>query len=470
MKKNFLTSVAFALALGLVACGDGGSTNGPSNNHEDTNISSVEFEDDLPSCTESREGFVRFIDETKDGFICKDRKWVHYDMIADVEENLPGCTGSREGLSAYLYEEDRELNCVEGSWDVVGEVASSSSSEKSGSSSSREKDGSSSSVAPNSSSSVIPGTDPGSSSSVVSSSSSSVIPDSDRGSSSSVASSCSEESSSSATSSSSVASSSSSSVISGSSSSVIPGTDPGSSSSSAKSSSSVASSSSAKSSSSVASSSSIKYGSLIDSRDNQVYKTVTIGTQIWMAENLNYAYTGVKYNYSSYTSDSTSWCYENKASNCDKYGRLYTWSAVMDSAAQFSVNAGTRCGYGKTCTPNSPHRGICPEGWHVPTNEEYSTLYTYIGGSSTAGSLLKSTSGWSGSGNGTDKYGFSVLPAGGRDDNGNFSTEGSRAYLWSASGSNSNRAWYQYFDYDNDGANQYYDIKSRGRSLRCLKD
>ncbi|SHK48238.1 hypothetical protein SAMN05720764_101535 [Fibrobacter sp. UWH5] len=107
--------VAFALALGLAACGDGGSSNGPANNHEDTNISSVESEENLPSCTESGEGFVNFINGTKEGFICKDRKWVHYDMIADVEENLPGCTGSREGLSAYLYEEDRELNCVEGS-------------------------------------------------------------------------------------------------------------------------------------------------------------------------------------------------------------------------------------------------------------------------------------------------------------------------------------------------------------------
>lgn len=85
MKKNFLTSVAFALALSLVACGDGESSNGPANNHEDSNISSVESEDDLPSCTESREGFVNFINGTKEGFICKDRKWVHYDMIADVE-------------------------------------------------------------------------------------------------------------------------------------------------------------------------------------------------------------------------------------------------------------------------------------------------------------------------------------------------------------------------------------------------
>ncbi|MDO4948309.1 MAG: hypothetical protein Q4E52_12110, partial [Fibrobacter sp.] len=139
--------VAFALALGLAACGDDGSTNGPANNHEDTNISSVESEENLPSCTESREGFVNFINGTKEGFVCKNRRWDHYDMIADIDDNLPSCTGSREGLSAYLYEEDRELNCVEGSWDVVGEVASSSSTS-----------------VPGTSSSVIPGTDPESSS------------------------------------------------------------------------------------------------------------------------------------------------------------------------------------------------------------------------------------------------------------------------------------------------------------------
>ena len=143
-------------------------------------------------------------------------------------------------------------------------------------------------------------------------------------------------------------------------------------------------------------------GTFTDERDGQVYKTIQIGEQIWMAQNLNYAYTGVKFRAKGNTSDSTSWCYENKVSNCDKYGRLYTWSAVMDSAAQFIENARTTCGYsnltegtlGSRCNPNSPHRGICPEGWHVPTEQEFSTLHTYIGGSNTGGLLLKSTSGW----------------------------------------------------------------------------
>ncbi len=213
---------------------------------------------------------------------------------------------------------------------------------------------------------------------------------------------------------------------------------------------------------------------MTDTRDDQVYKTVTIGTQTWMAENLNYRYVGVKYNYDGYTSDSTSWCNGNVASNCDKYGRLYTWSAVMDSAAQFSVNAGTKCGYDKTCTPNNPHRGICPEGWHVPTKEEYDTLYTFIGGESTAGKLLKSTTGWKDyngkSGNGIDCYGFSVLPAGVRNINGDFNYEGDNAYLWSASEYSSNGAWDQYFYYYDDSVYQYYNYKGYGLSLRCLKD
>lgn len=209
---------------------------------------------------------------------------------------------------------------------------------------------------------------------------------------------------------------------------------------------------------------------LKDLRDGQVYKTVTIGTQTWMAENLNYAYTDVPDKF-GIISDSTSWCYDNDPSYCAKYGRLYIWSAVMDSAAQFSENAGTQCGYGTTCIPNSPHRGICPEGWFVPTNEDYSTLFAYIGGYSTAGSLLKFTSGWYDGGNGTDEYGFSLLPAGYRRDIGYFDEGGEQAYLWTASEVSGSYAWYQQFIFNENKAYRYYgDRKRYGLSLRCLKD
>ena len=142
----------------------------------------------------------------------------------------------------------------------------------------------------------------------------------------------------------------------------------------------------------------------------------------------------------------------------------------MDSAAQFSENAGTKCGYGMTCTPNSPHRGICPEGWHVPTNEEYSTLYANIGRTSPVGKKLRSTTGWYGSYNGSDDYGFSVLPAGYRDFNGLFALERFNAYLWSASEYKFYNAGIQRFNYDIYQVLQNEDNKGKGQSLRCLQD
>ena len=251
---------------------------------------------------------------------------------------------------------------------------------------------------------------------------------------------------------------------------------------------SVSSSSSAKSSSSsVKSSSSVayvepcrtdsvdtcEYGTLTDERDGQTYKTVTIGTQIWMAENLNYAYTGVPYKYtykdSSYTSDSTSWCYDNVPANCATYGRLYTWAAAMDSVGTWSAN-GKGCGYGKTCSPTHPVRGVCPEGWHLPTEAEFETLFTAVGGYSTADEMLKSTSGWNSSGNGTDSYAFSVLPAGYRDSSGVFNNEGSRADFWSSSERSSITAYYMYLHFNYNFAYLFCDLKNFGFSVRCLKD
>ena len=254
------------------------------------------------------------------------------------------------------------------------------------------------------------------------------------------------------------------------------------SSSSVKSSSSVTSSSSAKdvilsssegssdsksSSSEKAESSSSKAiepaeGTLTDTRDGTTYKTVTIGTQTWMAENLNYAYIGVPFNYDGNTSDSTSWCYDSK------YGRLYTWSAAMDSVGTWSTN-GKGCGYGKRCTPTYPVRGVCPEGWHLPDTTEWHTLFTAVGGKSTAGKMLKSTSGWNSSGNGTDAYSFSALPAGYRYSSGNFILEGSFASFWSSSESYIRGAYRMALDYD-DNAFLDGDYKDLGFSVRCLKD
>ena len=264
----------------------------------------------------------------------------------------------------------------------------------------------------------------------------------------------------------------------------------GSSSSKAKSSSSSAkSSSSSKAKSSSSSSvpegyvdpSTVVKGSMTDERDGQTYKTVTIGTQTWMAENLNYAYTGVPYHYMLYTSDSTSWCYKDSAEYCVKYGRLYTWAAAMDSVGTWSTN-GKGCGYvnddDKMCSPTYPVRGVCPEGWHLPDTTEWNMLFTAVGGKSIAGKMLKSTSGWynRGNGNGTDAFAFSALPAGSRDYNGIFNDERHGAYFWISSEAFNSGAYCRrfYSDGDRDINGDYVYLgtygKEFGYSVRCVKD
>ena len=197
-------------------------------------------------------------------------------------------------------------------------------------------------------------------------------------------------------------------------------------------------------------------GSITDTRDGHSYKTVTIGSQTWMAQNLNYE-------------TANSYCYSNNASNCTKYGRLYTWAAAMDSVGSWSAN-GKGCGYGKTCSPTYPVRGVCPEGWHLPTQTEWNTLFTAVGGQSTAGKMLKSTSGWNSSGNGTDAYSFSALPAGGRGGNGHFNYEGNNAYFWSSTDDNSYYAYSMILYYNGDYAGLDDGNEGYGFSVRCVKD
>ena len=242
-----------------------------------------------------------------------------------------------------------------------------------------------------------------------------------------------------------------------------------SSSSSAKSSSSssVKSSSSEKSSSSTKSSSSSVTGRtscdvntdkncFMDSRDGKTYKTVTIGTQTWMAENLNYE-------------TENSYCYNDNASNCSKYGRLYTWVAAMDGVGTWSTN-GKGCDYSKTCSPTYPVRGVCPEGWHLPMKKEWNTLFAAVGGSSTAWKMLKSTSGWNSSGNGTDAYSFSALPAGYRNVAGGYNDEGNVADFWSSTEDDGYDAYYMGMYYNGDDAYLDLSYKYFGFSVRCLKD
>ena len=212
-------------------------------------------------------------------------------------------------------------------------------------------------------------------------------------------------------------------------------------------------------------------GTMTDTRDGQMYKTVKIGNQVWMAENLNYAYTGVPYKYKDNTSDSTSWCYDNDPTNCTKYGRLYTWSAAMDSVGTWSAN-GKGCGYGVQCTPTYPVRGICPEGWHLPNDTEWDTLFVAVGGSKVAGSVLKSQTGWDNNGNGTDAFGFSALPAGYRYNyEGQFLYAGSEASFWSSLDNHSQFTRKMRLDEikcDNGCLDD--EEKSVAISVRCVKD
>lgn len=208
----------------------------------------------------------------------------------------------------------------------------------------------------------------------------------------------------------------------------------------------------------------IVYGSLTDERDLKTYKTIVIGTQKWMAENLNYSDT---INYPSMTG--RNWCY--RLDSCAKYGRLYTWAAAMDSAGTFSTN-GKNCGYGKTCSPTYPVRGICPEGWHLPDTTEWNTLFAAVGGKSTAGKMLKSQTGWSAYSGITneDAYGFAALPAGSRYNNGFFYYVGDNAYFWSATQDSGDGAYGMYLDYCYDYANLHDFYKYFGFSVRCLQD
>lgn len=154
-------------------------------------------------------------------------------------------------------------------------------------------------------------------------------------------------------------------------------------------------------------------GTVKDARDGKVYKTIKIGEQVWMAENLNFDYGIV-----DKQDDALSYCYGDLAGSCRLYGRLYTWSAAMDSVGLFSDD-GVGCGYGRTCSPKAPVRGICMKGWHLPSSSEWQELVDFVG-ASTASKVLRSKDEWSwdDSGDtrkvtyGTDKYGFSILPYG----------------------------------------------------------
>ena len=191
----------------------------------------------------------------------------------------------------------------------------------------------------------------------------------------------------------------------------------------------------------------------------QYYKTVTIArvnySKTWMAENLNYK-------------TENSWCgggSGTKEGDCSVYGRLYTWAAAVGKTE-------TECGYGQECNLGTGDiRGVCPEGWHLPSKEEWEDLIKAVGGQSKASAKLKSKTGWKKEYSGEDAFGFTALPAGYRSYGGSYFKGGNNAYFWSSTEFNGAYAYLMDLDYDY--GNVYLDnngFKKDGYSVRCLKD
>lgn len=169
--------------------------------------------------------------------------------------------------------------------------------------------------------------------------------------------------------------------------------------------------------------------SFTDSRDGKSYDIVQIGSQTWMAENLNYDVEG-------------SVCPEGDNRNCSKYGRLYTWESA---------------------------RTVCPEGWRLPDSADYAALVTAVGDAEIAGKMLKSTSGWFKKGNGSDDFGFKGLPAGFSRSANKFDGIGGYAHFWSASESPDGLAYYLLLDFSVPTASLNAYGKDDGRSVRCVR-
>lgn len=179
-------------------------------------------------------------------------------------------------------------------------------------------------------------------------------------------------------------------------------------------------------------------GTFTDPRDNQTYNTVIINDQEWFSENLNFE-------------TSNSWCYDNNSNNCEEYGRLYKWEPGMSA---------------------------CPDGWHLPSDDEWKALEMLLGMTedqanqtgwrgNDEGEKLKSTNGWFSNGNGVDAMGFTALPGG---YGSNFAGLEYIGYWWSSTEFNSSKAWNRNLAYDHDQINRDDSGKASGFSIRCIKD
>jgi len=173
------------------------------------------------------------------------------------------------------------------------------------------------------------------------------------------------------------------------------------------------------------------FGYFTDSRDGQEYRTIEIGDITWLERNLNYQ-----------PRSGGSWCYNNVASNCNKYGRLYDWNTAT---------------------------AVCPTGWHLPTRQEWKYLVTVTGGDA-AGTMLKKEAGWIDDGNGTNDYLFSALPGGSRATDGSFKNAGNRGLWWTAAEYDADSAYYRRMGYNYGYAYEGTYDKGHGFSVRCVQN
>jgi uncharacterized protein (TIGR02145 family) len=194
-----------------------------------------------------------------------------------------------------------------------------------------------------------------------------------------------------------------------------------------------------------------------DVRDNKIYKWVKIDEQIWIAENLNYE------------TATGSWCNTTAGYGCDTpHGRLYSWATAMGFPSACNVDSIVNCNR----RINIPHQGICPSGWHLPSDEEWQQLFDAVGGFAIAAKKLKVTVGWYDGGNGTNDYGFSALPSGRYNVGSYISFYGTSFHCgwWSAHEYDAARAYYRFMNYLNDNTNWGYYDKRYGYSVRCVMD
>ena len=205
------------------------------------------------------------------------------------------------------------------------------------------------------------------------------------------------------------------------------------------------------------------FGELTDARDGRVYKTVKLGSQEWMAENLNYAAEG-------------SLCYEDDEKNCEKYGRLYNWEIALDTSNRGCGDNFSGC---RLRSDFHPREGICPDGWHVPEHAEWDTLFAYAdahGEGESAGDALQAyyRDDYLEKTYSSDRFGFNVVPAGvfnGKE----FSGLGTSSEFWTASIETTD--WLSYISITpstihfvkGSGSNVYMTHISHAVSVRCVK-